>query len=166
MDSKSYLENVEKLRELIKDVDIAMLTTMDQDGSLRSRPMGTQDFEFDGDLWFFTSVDTAKVSEIKTENRVNVSYAAPDKNRYISVSGTATLINDKAKMKEYWSPIYKIYFPDGLEDPNLRLLKIKVEKAEYWDGPNGLIPTIIGFAKGLIGKEEDLGENEKLQLKN
>ncbi|MFN8419804.1 MAG: pyridoxamine 5'-phosphate oxidase family protein [Anaerolineae bacterium] len=117
MDSKSYLENVEKLRELIKDVDIAMLTTMDQDGSLRSRPMGTQDFEFDGDLWFFTSVDTAKVSEIKTENRVNVSYAAPDRNRYISVSGTATLINDKAKMKEYWSPIYKIYFPDGLEDP-------------------------------------------------
>jgi general stress protein 26 len=119
-------EKIEKLRGLIKDIDIAMLTTTDADGSLRSRPMGTQQAEFDGDLWFFTSADTTKVDEIERDNRVNVSYAAP-KNRFVSVSGTAVLLNDREKMKELWSPIYKAYFPDGLDDPNLRLLKIEAE---------------------------------------
>jgi general stress protein 26 len=158
-------EKIEKLRGLIKDIDIAMLTTTDADGSLRSRPMGTQQAEFDGDLWFFTSADTTKVDEIERDNRVNVSYAAP-KNRFVSVSGTAVLLNDREKMKELWSPIYKAYFPDGLDDPNLRLLKIEVQKAEYWDSPGGIIPIVIGFAQALAGKEEtEMGENEKLQLK-
>lgn len=164
MNNETYQEKVEKLRELIKDIDIAMLTTVDPDGNLRSRPMGTQETEFDGDLWFFTTVDTPKVAEIQKENRVNVSYAAPGKNRYVSVSGNAILVNDKAKMKELWSPIYKAFFPDGLDDPKLRLLKIKVDQAEYWDGPNGLIATMIGFAQALAGKESEMGENEKFEL--
>ena len=164
MANQTKQEKIEKLRELIKDIDIAMLTTVDEDGSLRSRPMGTQKTEFDGDIWFFTSSDTGKAEEIKQENRVNVSYAAPGKNRYVSVSGTGRLVNDKAKMKEMWSPIYKAYFPEGLDDPKLRLLKINVEQAEYWDAPGGIIPTIIGFAQALAGKEAEFGENEKIEL--
>ena len=156
-------EAIEKLRELINDIDIAMLTTMDEDGTLRSRPMGTQKAEFDGDLWFLTSVDTAKVDEIRQESRVNVSYAKPDKNRFVSVSGTATLINDKAKIDEFWDPIYKVFFPEGKDDPKLRLLKVNVEKAEYWTTGN-LVATAIGFVKALAGKESELGENEKLTL--
>jgi general stress protein 26 len=166
VNNKSNRENIEKLRELIKDIDICMLTTVDEDGTLRSRPMGTQEAEFDGDLWFITTVDTGKVSEIKQDNKVNVSYAAPGKNRYVSVSGTAKLLNDRAKIKEFWSPIYKAYFPNGPDDPKIRLLKIAVQKAEYWDAPGGVIPTIIAFAQALAGKEAEMGENEKLQLNN
>jgi general stress protein 26 len=166
MNNQTDREKIEKLRDLIKDIDIAMLTTVDEDGTLRSRPMGTQQTEFDGDIWFFTSLDTAKVSEVQRENEVNVSYAAPDKNRFVSVSGKAVLLNDRAKMKELWSPIYKAYFPDGLDDPKLRLLKIKVEKAEYWDTPGGIVSVIIGFAQALAGKESEMGENEKLRLNN
>lgn len=157
-------EKIEKLRELIKDIDIAMLTTLDAEGGLRSRPMGTQKTEFDGDLWFFTSMDTGMVSEILRDNRVNVSYAASGKDNYVSVSGRALLLNDRAKMEELWSPVYKAYFPDGLDDPNLRLLKIDVEKAEYWEVSGGLIATVIAFAKGLAGQDPDVGENEKLRL--
>ena len=128
--------------------------------------MGTQNAEFDGDLWFLTAVDTGKAEEIQKEHEVNVSYAAPGKNRYVSVSGTAKLLNDRAKIKEFWSPIYKAYFPDGPDDPKIRLLKIDVKKAEYWDSPGGVIPTIIAFAQALAGKEAEMGENEKLQLNN
>ena len=156
-------EAIAKLRELINDIDIAMLTTVDEDGTLRSRPMGTQKAEFDGDLWFLTRVDTPKVDEIQRQSRVNVSYAKPDKNRFVSVSGTAVLINDKAKIDEFWDPIYKVFFPEGKDDPRLRLLKVNVEKAEYWTTGN-LIATVIGFAKAMAGQEADLGENEKLQL--
>ena len=156
-------EAITKLRELINGIDIAMLTTVDDDGTLRSRPMGTQKAEFDGDLWFLTRVDTAKVDEIQRESQVNVSYAKPDKNRYVSVSGTAVLINDKAKIDEFWDPIYKAFFPEGKDDPRLRLLKVHVQKAEFWTTDN-LIATVIGFAKALAGQESDIGENEKLQL--
>jgi general stress protein 26 len=156
-------EAIKKLRELINDIDIAMLTTVDEDGTLRSRPMGTQKAEFDGDLWFLTRVDTAKVDEIQRESQVNVSYAKPDKNRFVSVSGTAVLIHDKAKIDEFWDPIYKAFFPEGKDDPRLRLLKVNVQKAEYWTADN-FIATAIGFAKALAGQESDLGENEKLSL--
>jgi general stress protein 26 len=162
---QSEREKIEKLRELIKDIDIAMLTTVDEDGSLRSRPMGTQEAEFDGDLWFFTSLTTGTAIEIQLDNRVNVSYASGH-DRFVSVSGTASLVNDRAKMQELWSPIYKAYFPGGLDDPNLRLIKVDVHKAEYWDTPGGLIATVIGFAKGLAGQDPDTGENEKLRLSN
>jgi general stress protein 26 len=157
-------EKIEKLRELIKGIDIAMLTTIDEDGTLRSRPMGTQEAEFDGDLWFFTLAEGGKVAEIQHDKRVNVSYAG--RGSWVSVSGNGRVVNDKAKMKELWSPIYNIYFKDGLDDPKLRLLKIEVEKAEYWDTPGGLISMIISFAQTLAGKESEPGENEKITLKS
>ena len=163
MEQKTRQEKIDTLRELIKDIDIAMLTTVETDGTLRSRPMGTQRAEFDGDLWFLTRVDTAKVDEIQRERQVNVSYAKPDKNRYVSVSGTAVLIDDKAKIDEFWDPIYKAFFPEGKDDPRLRLLKVRVTKAEYWTTDN-LIATVIGFANALAGQESELGENEKLTL--
>jgi general stress protein 26 len=163
MHQPTHQEKIEKLRELTKDIDFAMLTTIDIDGSLRSRPMSTQQTEFDGDLWFFTAIDTAKASEVQRDNRVNVSYSRPDDHTYVSVSGSAVLVNDRAKMEELWSPVYKAYFPDGLDDPHLRLLKVEVQKAEYWES-HGLIPTVIGFVKAMAGQEAELGENEKLNL--
>ena len=163
MDHKTHDEKIKKLSELIKDIDIAMLTTVDEDGSLRSRPMGTQEVEFDGDLWFMTAIDTGKANEILRESRVNVSYAKPGDNRYVSVSGTAVLIDDKAKIDELWSPIYKAYFPEGQDDPRLRLIKVRVEKAEYWESL-GLISTIIGFTQAMLGKESDIAENQKIML--
>jgi general stress protein 26 len=163
MEQMTHQEKVERLRELIKDIDIAMLTTVDEDGTLRSRPMGTQKTEFDGDLWFLTLLDTGKVNEIKRESQVNVSYARPKDQSYVSVSGRATLINDRAKIKDMWDPIYKTYFPNGPEDPNLRLLKVHVDKAEYWES-SGLIATVIGFAKAMAGQEADIGHNEKITL--
>lgn len=163
MDHMTHQEKVQKLGELMKDIDFAMLTTVDDDGSLHSRPMSTQEVEFDGDLWFFTDVNTGKVSDIRRDSKVNVSYAQPDKHRYVSVSGTALLINDRVKMEELWSPVYKAYFPKGLDDPNLRLLKVTVEEAEYWES-EGLIPTAIAFVQSLAGKEVEMGENEKIKL--
>ncbi len=167
MNSNTQQENIEKLRTLIKDIKIAMLTTVNtSDGSLHSRPMGTQEAEFDGDLWFFTKVDSQKVDEIRSEQMVNVNYSAPDDHRYVSVSGTAQVLNDRAKMKEFWSPIYKVWFPNGLEDPSLRLLKVTVNQAEYWDTPGGVVATIIGFAQGLINKDTSkMGENETITLR-
>ena len=157
-------EAIEKLESLIEGIDFAMLTTIDS-GVLRSRPMSTQDFEFDGSLWFFTSSNTHKVEEIEKDNRVNVSYAAPDSNTYVSVSGTAEIVKDQAKIDEYWNEVHRAWFPEGKDAPDLVLLKVNVEQAEYWDSPSSTIVQIAGFLKALAtGESADGGENEKINL--
>jgi general stress protein 26 len=159
-------EAIKKLRDLIKGINIAMLTTVDEsDGTLRSRPMGTQQVEFDGDLWFFTRASAPKVGEVEREQQVNVSYADAGHNRYVSVSGTAHLVRDRKKNQELWNPLFKAWFPEGLDDPDLALLRVAVEKAEYWDSPSGKLVALAGFVKAIAtGAPIEGGENEKLEL--
>ena len=157
-------EAIKKLNDLIEEIDFAMLTTIDG-GVLRSRPMSTQEFEFDGDLWFFTSSKTHKIEEIEKDNRVNVSYAAPESNTYVSVSGTAEVVKDQEKIDEYWSDILKAWFPEGKNAPDLVLLKVNVEQAEYWDTSSSTVVQVAGFLKALAtGESADGGENEKINL--
>jgi general stress protein 26 len=158
--------DIEKVRDLIKGIRIAMLTTMDEDGSLRSRPMATQKTEFDGEVWFFTEAGSAKTGEIAKDRRVNVSYADPDSQHYVSLSGTAQTLIDTAKAKELWSPAVKAWFPDGPDDPKLALLRVRVEKAEYWDSPSAKMVQLAGFVKALVTGErlDYAGEHEKLDL--
>ncbi|HEY8599070.1 MAG TPA: pyridoxamine 5'-phosphate oxidase family protein [Thermomicrobiales bacterium] len=164
-DQKTQEEGRKKIGELIKDIQFAMLTTVEPDGTIRSRPMATQKQEFDGDLWFFTGASSPKVSEIRADSEVNVSFADPANNAYVSVSGTAQLVRDRRKIEELWNPILKAWFPDGLDDPDLALLKVTATQAEYWDSPNGKVVQALGFAKALLtGKQADGGENEKVSL--
>lgn len=158
-------EQVEKLARMIKEIEFAMLTTIDEDGSLRSRPMAVQQQEFDGDLWFFTKADTPKVDEIEQERNVNVSFARPDKQHYVSVSGKARLVRDRAKIEELWNPALTAWFPEGLEDPQLALLKVNAEKAEYWDGQSSAVAHLVGVVKAVAtGTSYKAGENEKVNL--
>lgn len=160
-------ENVQKLGELIKDIKMAMLTTVDEDGSLRSRPMATQRTKFDGALWFFTRASAPKVDEVEHEHEVNVSYADADSNTFVSVSGTAELVRDQTKIKELWTPALKAWFPNGSDDPEVALLKIDVEKAEYWDSPHGKVVQLIGYVKAVAtGHSYQPGpaEHDKIRL--
>jgi general stress protein 26 len=157
-------ESIEKLKSLTESIDFCMLTTING-GQLRSRPMSTQEFGEDGVLWFFTSDNTHKVDEIEKDSRVNVAYSKPEDNVYVSVSGRAQLVKDKEKIEELWNPILKAWFPKGLDDPTLSLLKISVEEAEYWDSPSSTIVQLVGFVKALVtGTSADGGEHEKISL--
>lgn len=157
-------ESIEKLKSLTESIDFAMLTTI-AGGKFRSRPMSTQEFDLDGNLWFFTSDQTHKVDEIEADNRVSVAYSQPDDNIFVSVFGRAAIVKDRAKIEELWNPILKAWFPEGLDDPTLCLLKISVEEAEYWDSPNSKIVQIAGFIKALVtGQEADGGDYGKITL--
>ncbi|MCA1588882.1 MAG: pyridoxamine 5'-phosphate oxidase family protein [Acidobacteria bacterium] len=157
-------ESIEKLEELIEGIDFCMLTTL-AGGKLRSRPMSTQEFEFDGDLWFFTSDGTHKIDEVRTDNRVSVAYSQPDEDRYVSVFGRGEIVRDQQKIEELWNPVLKAWFPEGLDDPHLCLLKVAVEEAEYWDAPNSKLVQLAGFVKARVtGQEAQGGEYGKVRL--
>lgn len=157
-----------KLADLIKGIQFAMMTTVDDPatGSLRSRPMTTQEMKDDGLLWFFTPEHSAKVDEVNREHHVNLSYADPDSNRYVSISGRATLVRDRKKNEELWNPMLKAWFPKGLDDPELSLLRVEIDAAEYWDSPSSKVAQLIGFAKAIVtGTPYSGGEHEKVDIK-
>lgn len=159
------MEKFEKLKDLIKDIHIAMLTTVETDGSLRSRPMATTGIKENNVLWFFTKIDSPKISEIEHDRHVNVNYMDRDKERYISVSGKAAIVKDQNKINELWTPVLKAWF-DSKDDPQVALLRVEVEKAEYWDAPSGKLKQTFEMARtALTGHEYSQGEHEKLNFK-
>lgn len=165
--SSTHTESLEKLREMIKDIDFCMLTTLDESGDPHSRPMSSNgQIDPDGDIWFFTGVSSHKVSEVNNSPKVNLSFADPKNQKYISVTGTAELNRDRNKIDELWKPEFKMWFPEGKDDPEIALLRIKLEKAEYWDSPSSSISYALSFVSSLItGKQPDFGENKELTLK-
>ena len=164
MDQSTYRQQqLSKLGELIKDIRVAMLTTVDGDGSLRSRPMAASQQVFEGELWFFTGADAPKVEEAQQRRQVNVSFADPEHQNYVSVSGTASLVRDRQKMEELWSSWFRTWFPRGLDEPHLALLKVEAEKAEYWDAAASAMVQLYGVVKAtLTGKAPPAGEHAKL----
>lgn len=157
--------HIQKLNDLIKDVKFAMLTTATADGTLHSRPMATQQCDDQGNVWFFTAEHSTKVTEVQSERHVNISYANPDDNQFVSVSGTVEVVKDRAKMEELWNPLYKAWFPKGLDDPEVTLLKVHVTEAEYWDTPNGKMVQLAGFVKALAtGKPYKADEDEHAKV--
>ena len=165
-EQKPLMEALEKLQKLIANVRVAMLTTVASDGSLRSRPMVTQDpnVAFDGVLWFFTEASSDKVREIQAKPEVNLSYSS-GQNTYVSVSGRAELVRDRTKMEELWNPTVEAWFPEKLEDPDIALLRVTVEKAEYWDAPNSKIVQTLAFTKAILtGQRFEGGEHAKVSL--
>ncbi|KKB42865.1 pyridoxamine 5'-phosphate oxidase family protein [Bacillus thermotolerans] len=153
-------EEVEKLRELIKDVDTAMLTTVSEEG-LISRPMKTQEVEFDGDLWFFTKKETDKYEEILHDQDVNVAYAGKS---YVSVRGRAEIVEDLNKKKELWSKAYEKIMQTSYDDPSVVLIKVKAEAAEYWETGN-FTKKVAFFYKRMTGQNSKSADvNETLEL--
>lgn len=157
-------EHFEKFESLINDIKIAMLVTRSSDGKDKGRPMGTAQVDDDGDIWFYTNEFSLKVKEISANNEVFLSYASPSKNRYVAINGTADLVDDKAKMTTLWNEAYKVWFPDGLDDPKLLLLKITPQEVEYWDGPNKIVLAVQMLKAYFSGKEFKGGQHEKLSL--
>lgn len=158
-DSMEQKEQLRRLASAIANVPFAMMTTVKAEGRLHTKPMVTQkivDLEkFEGTLWFFTRQRSGKVSEIGHDRELSLTYVDPDKHIYVSVSGTGVVSRDRGKMKELWNPLLKTWFPQGLEDPDLVLLRVDIDYAEIWEHQTNSLVHFLGLAKSIIkGKTE------------
>lgn len=126
-------EAISKVAALIAEVPVAMLTTTSPRGWLRSRPMVAQRAPFDGDLWFLTSRTAAKAGDVRDRRQVNVSFASPDRDCYVSIGGIATLVDDRERTRALWTPSFEPWFPKGVQDPDLVAIRVQAEEVEYWD---------------------------------
>ncbi|WP_207483537.1 pyridoxamine 5'-phosphate oxidase family protein [Arenibaculum pallidiluteum] len=157
---------MEKVWDLVKSCEIAMLTTVQEDGTLHSRPMGTlRNQDFDGTIWFFTKLDSAKVDEVNRRHEVNLAYAHPGKQNYVSIAGTGEVVRDPAKAKELWTEVLRTWFPEGLDDPQLALLKVETKVAHYWDSPSSMLVHGYGYLKAaLTGKPPKGGDEGEVRM--
>ena len=136
---------IEKLGELIGKIRVAMLTTVTEAGTLWSRPILTQRAKFDGDLWLVSKSDAPKTREVRLNSQVSLAFVKPDENIYVSVSGIAEIVDDSAKVEQLWDASYEGWFPEGPKIPNLALIRVSVERAEYWDAPSSTWRLGAGF---------------------
>jgi len=156
-------EAVKKISELIKDIKIAMLMTEDAGGDFHSRPMMTQENEFDGDLWFFAGQTSDKVKEIEKKPAVNVVYVHGGK--YISIAGKADIVTDVKKKKELWNETLRVWFETGPESPEVVLIRVDSKTAQYWDTPDGVIGYVADMVKVLLtGDKDGAGESAKVKF--
>jgi general stress protein 26 len=166
----SKVENdIPHLHKLVKGIKFAMMVTRDQSGSFHSRPMTLQESEFDGDFWFFASRTRGPAPDVVRDANVNLSFAKPESSEYVSVSGHAELSQDRAKIEELWSPMYKTWFEKGIEDPDLTLIRVRVESADYWESPSSKVLQLVAFARAMVtGKSAagDIGERGHLDIRN
>jgi general stress protein 26 len=150
-----------RLADLIADAEIAMLTTADADGTLRSRPLMTLEMDEQGRLWFFTELSTRKVGEMDQHRKVNLSYADVTRQCFVSICGRVRLLRDPDKARDLWTQRVKPWFPSGLDDPDLGLLEVTVEDAEYWDVPASRMQRLFGLAAG--GEPGQPGEHGEVR---
>ena len=144
---------VEQLNELVRGIQFAMFTTIHVDGFPHSCPMATQEADAGGHLWFFTRTDTSKVLALRDNKNVCVAYAEAATDRYVSVTGIGELVRNEAKARELWNPLYKTWFPQGLDDPKLVLIRVLITEAEFWDAAERKMVRVAGFSKKALADE-------------
>ncbi len=156
----------QKLREMIKDIRVAMMVTSTEEGHLRSRPMYVQQLDEDGrTAWLFTKAHAAKNEEIAEDSEVLLAFADRACNDYASVRGKARIVHDVAKQKALWSEWARTWFPNGAEDPALRLIAVRLEGGEYWDSVSSTVLHAYGYLQALAtGKQPDAGEHAKVSF--
>lgn len=150
---KQKSQDLARLAALVRQMKVGMLTTMEPDGSLRSRPLETLEVDSQGRLWFFTQAHSPKAVEAEANaHQVSLAYADPRDEDFASISGTARVVRDDEKMRELWSSRLERWFPKGLDDPDLALLEVRIDKAEYWDAPRNENVKIATLPPENIGQ--------------
>lgn len=156
-----------ELADRIKPVRFAMFTTVDQYGHLVSQPMTRQENDADGGVWFFTSTLTDLWENIAHQPEVNLAFSEPEDNLYVSVSGIAERVVDRARIHALWNPMVQAWFPNGPEDEHVVLVRVVPHSAQYWDSDESKMVRMFQYAKAVItGQTPDIdaGEHGRISM--
>jgi general stress protein 26 len=158
----------EVLWDLIKETRFCMLSHRHTDGTLHSHPLTTQNrqLEADGCLYFFVSRSSEVGQRLRQDGNVNLAYANPGKDTWVSVTGTARVLEDRARVRELFSPMAKAWFPGGPEDPDLELVEVRIDEAEYWNVKDNKLLQLLKMGKAAATgtRPKNMGEHEEVKF--
>ena len=155
-------ENVDRVWSMIQEIPVAMVVTHWGDGDhLRARPMAVRPFPEEGAIYFLTDADAPKSEEIERNDSICIALANNEKQKYVSITGRAEIIDDRDRVKQIWS-IYDKAFWSNAEDPRIRLLRVWPESAEFWVGAGALATAVKLVEAGVSGRRVSLATNERV----
>lgn len=165
-------KRIEELYALVEKIELAMMTTRRSDGRLVSRPMATQKRRAFADLWFVTDIDSDKLDELKDDANVNLAYLDTGSFEWVSVSGTATISSDRARIREVWEPDWRAWFgkvddvrDGGPDDPRLALILVDVESVVYLKQDRPRPVVLFEVVKGMVtGDKPDTAEPKRVEM--
>lgn len=152
----------DKVVSIMQDDRFCMLTSVSSEGRLHAHPMTPQEVTEDGDVWFFIDRTSEQATNISAEKRVNLAFS--DGSTWLSVAGHGRILRDEAKISELWNSMVEAWFPDGQDSPDLALLHVEADSAEYWDTPGGRIASALAFAKTKLTGERPSGHSDSVDL--
>lgn len=151
--------------QIIEDIGVCMLTSINHIGGLHSRPMYVQEIDEDGSLWFFVSSKSNLMEEINKIPIVNVTFSAFGKDKFLSATALACEAYDPKKMQELWTPALEVWFKDGVETKDITLLRLDLQDVDYWDSPTTSLVKVAGVVKPLDAETVYVPEkHEKIEL--
>lgn len=158
-------EAIKKMKDLVEDIRTCMFCTEVQNLPFKTRPMATLEVDDEGNFWFFSSKESNKNDEIKTDDRVQLIYAKGGDSEFLSLNGNAHIITDQAKIDELWNTYAKAWFQGGKDDPNITVLKVVPDDAYYWDTVHGKVVSLLKIAASVVsGKTMDDGVEGKISV--
>ena len=153
-------EELTQLGELIEDISVCMLTTIDDANALVSKPMSPQEMCEQGAIWFLTDPNTTKVQHLKS---INLAFSNESQGTYVSISGHGEIVHDQQRIESLWTAFARPWFPEGAESSNLALLKFVPDSAEYWDAPHSKMVRMFAMAASIIAaKPVGMGDHGNL----
>ena len=157
--------SIRQLRRLLDGISVGMLTTNTSDGGTRSRPMLMHEVDEGGWLWFLTDRSSRKACELIQNPHASIAFQAPRGDRYVSVQGTAIVVDDDVRLKRMWNPTYRAWFPKGTADPDIALIAVQIARAEYWLAPRTRIARVAGAVKAAVTRRrQESGRHGVLDL--
>ena len=155
---------LDKVVQIMRGDRFCMLTSVGGQGRLQSHPMTPQEVTEDGNVWFFIDTTSEHANHIRAEKRVNLAFA--DGSTWLSVAGHGDVRQDREKIEQLWNPMVEAWFPEGKDSPNVGLLFVESDTAEYWDTPGGKVASALAFVKAkATGSKPDVGESESVELR-
>jgi general stress protein 26 len=156
--------DIDRVWKLIQDIPVAMVVTHDGRGRhMRARPMAVRPVRDEGAVYFLTDVDAPKAEEVETESTVCLALADNKSQKYVSITGHAEILDDRARVKEIWSVYDKAFWKDK-DDPRIRILKVTPESAQFWEGAGMVVTAVKLVAAIASGGRVNLGEDKKVEF--
>jgi general stress protein 26 len=155
IDEKDILqgdEAFEKVSELLKQFPIAFMVTVDDDGALTARPIGIVggDQEFNGTLWFITDKRSRKAKAISSGASTTLLFQNDKEGAYLHLVGRASMVEDRSKLEELYTTLQRTWFPSGVDDPNITLVRFDADEANYWDSHDSYVRLAAAFVKSVV----------------
>lgn len=159
-------EGIEKIKELVNHIDIAMMHTFPKDENYPyGTPMSRQEVDENGIIWFLVSIESQTAKNITQNNKVSLSFSHVSDYKFLKVDGIGELLVDQERIDKYWNKFVEVYFEKGKEDPSIRILKVTPDDVFYWDTKTNKIMTFLHVATAAItGQKIDIGKEGEINI--